>query len=94
MQLIDEMESPRGERFDKPLADLFDMQDEIVARQAGALNDQIFDAEARRASVSNPDSVDLHFQGQAWLDKAVTPDKVAQARTFSTVRSPPSRPCR
>ena len=27
-----------AERFDKPLADLFDMQDEIVARLAGALN--------------------------------------------------------
>jgi hypothetical protein len=26
-----------AERFDKPLADLFDMQDEIVARLAGAL---------------------------------------------------------
>ena len=27
-----------AERFDKPLADLFDMQDEIVARLASALN--------------------------------------------------------
>ena len=27
-----------AERFDKPLADLFDMQDEIVARLANALN--------------------------------------------------------
>jgi hypothetical protein len=27
-----------AERFDKPLADLFDMQDEIVARLAGSLN--------------------------------------------------------
>ena len=30
-----------AERFDKPLADLFDMQDEIVARLAGALNAQL-----------------------------------------------------
>ena len=29
-----------AERFDKPLADLFDMQDEIVARLANALNAQ------------------------------------------------------
>ena len=38
-----------AERFDKPLADLFDMQDEIVARLAGALNTQLVAAEARRA---------------------------------------------
>ena len=38
-----------AERFDKPLADLFDMQDEIVARLAGALNTELIAAEARRA---------------------------------------------
>ena len=38
-----------AERFDKPLADLFDMQDEIVARLASALNAQLAVAEARRA---------------------------------------------
>ena len=32
-----------AERFDKPLADLFDMQDEIVARLAGALNAELVD---------------------------------------------------
>ena len=36
-----------AERFDKPLADLFDMQDEIVARLANALNAQLVAAEAR-----------------------------------------------
>src|SRR5271165_1138324 len=36
-----------AERFDKPLADLFDMQDEIVARLAGALDAQLVSAEAR-----------------------------------------------
>ena len=36
-----------AERFDKPLADLFDMQDEIVARLANALNAQLAAAEAR-----------------------------------------------
>src|SRR5208283_5745623 len=55
-----------AERFDKPLADLFDMQDEIVARLAGALNTQIVAAEARRAEQDpNPDSMDLYFQGLA-----------------------------
>ena len=72
-----------AERFDKPLADLFDMQDEIVARLAGALNAQLAAAEARRAEQApNPDSMDLYFQGLAWLNKGVTPDYVAQARSF------------
>ena len=39
-----------AERFDKPLADLFDMQDEIVARLANALNAELVAAEARRAA--------------------------------------------
>jgi TolB-like protein len=38
-----------AERFEKPVTDLFDMQDEIVARLAGALNTQLVAAEARRA---------------------------------------------
>jgi TolB-like protein/class 3 adenylate cyclase len=51
-----------AERFDKPLADLFDMQDEIVARLANALNAQLVAAEARRAEQApNPDSMDLYF---------------------------------
>jgi TolB-like protein len=72
-----------AERFDKPLADLFDMQDEIVARLANALNAQFIAAEARRAEQApTPDSMDLYFQGLAWLNKGATPDNVAQARSF------------
>ena len=72
-----------AERFDKPLADLFDMQDEIVARLAGALNAQFAAAEARRAEQApNPDSTDLCFQGLAWFYKGLTPDNMAQAESF------------
>jgi TolB-like protein/class 3 adenylate cyclase/Flp pilus assembly protein TadD len=72
-----------AERFDKPLADLFDMQDEIVARLAGALNAQLVAAEARRAEqVPNPDSMDLYFQGLGWFNKGRTPHHIAQARSF------------
>ena len=72
-----------AERFDKPLADLFDMQDEIVARLAGALNAQLAAAEARRAEKApTPNSMDLYFQAMAWLNKGPTPDNVAQARSF------------
>jgi TolB-like protein/class 3 adenylate cyclase len=72
-----------AERFDKPLADLFDMQDEIVARLANALNAQLAAAEARRAEQApHPDSMDLYFQGLAWYNKGASRDNVAQARSF------------
>jgi TolB-like protein/Flp pilus assembly protein TadD len=85
VQLIDATTGSHlwAERFDKPLADLFEMQDQIVARLANALNARLVEAEARRAERSpNPDSVDLYFQGQAWFNKALTPDNVARARSF------------
>jgi adenylate cyclase len=62
-----------ADRFDKPLADLFDMQDEIIARLAAALNTQLAAAEARRAEYSpNPDSLDLYFQGLNCFNRGVT----------------------
>jgi TolB-like protein len=85
VQLIDAETSNHlwAERFDKPLADLFDMQDEIVARLAGALNAQLVAAEARRAEQApNPDSMDLYFQGLAWFNKGITRDNLAQAQSF------------
>jgi TolB-like protein/class 3 adenylate cyclase len=72
-----------AERFDKPLADLFDMQDEIVARLAGALNTELIAAEARRAEQApTPDSADLYFHGLAWFNKGITRDNLAQAQSF------------
>jgi tetratricopeptide (TPR) repeat protein len=72
-----------AERFDKPLADLFDMQDEIVVRLANALNAQLVAAEARRAEQApTPDSMDLYFQGLAWFNRGWTPSNIAQARSF------------
>ena len=45
-----------AERFEKPLADLLDMQDEIVARLANTLNAQLIAAEARRVEQApNPE---------------------------------------
>jgi TolB-like protein/class 3 adenylate cyclase/Flp pilus assembly protein TadD len=85
VQLIDATTGTHlwAERFDKPLANLFDMQDEIVARLANALNARLVEAEARRAERSpDPDSMDLYFQGLAWWNKALTPDNVARARSF------------
>jgi TolB-like protein len=70
-----------ADRFDKPVADLFDMQDEIVARLANALNAEMIAAEARRAENSaNPDATDLNFQGYAWSYRGV--GHMSEARGF------------
>jgi TolB-like protein/Flp pilus assembly protein TadD len=72
-----------ADRFDKPIADLFDMQDEVVSRLANALNAQLIEAEARRAERSlHPDAMDLVFQGWAWHNKGLTPEYMTQARGF------------
>jgi TolB-like protein len=72
-----------AERFDKPLGDLFDMQDEIVARLANQLGTELIAAEARRAQEApNPDSVDLYFQGLASFNQGITLENMAQARGF------------
>ncbi|MFO1115586.1 MAG: adenylate/guanylate cyclase domain-containing protein [Beijerinckiaceae bacterium] len=72
-----------AERFDKPVADLFDMQDEIVARLANALDAELVAAEARRAeSMLRPEAVDLVFQGRAWLNKGLTPDYMSRAQSY------------
>jgi TolB-like protein len=72
-----------ADRFEKPVTDLFDMQDAIVSRLAHALGDQVIVAEARRAERSlHPDAMDLTFQGQAYLYKGSNPEHVNQARGF------------
>jgi TolB-like protein/class 3 adenylate cyclase/Flp pilus assembly protein TadD len=72
-----------AERFEKPIADLYDMQDEIVARLAQALDAQLIMAEARRAERSrNPDAMELVFQGTACLYKGPTSEPLTQARRF------------
>src|SRR5208282_4621263 len=72
-----------AERFDKPLSDLFSMQDEIVASLASQLGAELITNEARRAArAPAPDSMDLYFQGMAWLNKGRNPDDVARARDF------------
>jgi TolB-like protein/Tfp pilus assembly protein PilF len=72
-----------AERFDKPVADLFDMQDEIVARLANQLQAEIIATEARRAErTPNPDSMDLLFQGAATLYRGFSPDMLMKAGGF------------
>jgi TolB-like protein len=70
-----------AERFDKPVADLFDMQDEVVARLANQLGTELVTAEARRAErAPHPNSMDLYFQGMASANRGLTPENLSQAR--------------
>ena len=85
VQLIDAESGKHlwAERFEKPIADLFDMQDEIVSRLAYTLATQLILAAARRAErLVHPDAKDLNFQGVACLHKGWTPEYVTQARGF------------
>jgi TolB-like protein len=72
-----------AERFDKTVADLFDMQDEIVSRLANMLSIQLVAFEARRAErLLHPDARDLYFRGLACIHKGLTNEYLAQARGF------------
>jgi len=72
-----------AERFDKPVADLFDVQDEIVSRLANTLTSQLVEVEAQRAERSpHPDATDLYFQGWAFANKGITPEYMTKARSF------------
>jgi len=72
-----------AERFDKPVADFFDMQDEIVARLANRLGAELVSAEARRSErAPSPDSFDLVLQGLAWANKGPTYENLSRARDY------------
>jgi TolB-like protein/class 3 adenylate cyclase/tetratricopeptide (TPR) repeat protein len=72
-----------AERFEKPITDLFDMQDEIVSRLANTLDAKLIEAEARRAERSlHPDAMEFVFQGRSCWNKGMTAEHMAQARGF------------
>ena len=72
-----------AERFDKPLSNLFSMQDEIVASLASQLGVELITNEARRAErMPAPDSMDLYLQGMAWYNKGRNPADIERARGF------------
>ena len=73
-----------ADRFDKPLADLFDMQDEIVSRLAGALNGELVTAEGQRAErAADPDALNLNFRALALLYRVTTAENAARARELA-----------
>ena len=73
VQLIDAVTANHlwADRFDKPITDLFDMQDEIVSRLANTLNTQLIEAEARRAErLLHPDPL---FSGHRLVQQRDNP---------------------
>jgi adenylate cyclase len=85
VQLIDAQTGAHiwADRFDKPVADLFDMQDEIVARLANTLGHELVRAEAQKsARSSNLDAIDLIMRGWAVLWQPVTKETTASARDY------------
>jgi TolB-like protein/class 3 adenylate cyclase/Flp pilus assembly protein TadD len=72
-----------AERFDRDIADLFEMQDEITGRIALALHYKFTEMGRRHAERSNnPDAVDLIFRGLAALYKPSSKATLAMARGF------------
>jgi adenylate cyclase len=63
------------DRFEEDVADLFKLQDEVVARLARTLQVELVNAEARRSlhdHPRNPDAIDLTMRGLALLNQLPT----------------------
>ena len=61
-----------ADRFDKPAADLFEMQDEIVARLANQLGTELMPPKRGAGNkLPNPNSMDLYFQGMEWFNRGI-----------------------
>ena len=69
-QLIDAQSGAHlwADRFQEDVADLFKLQDQVVARLANALGVELIKAEAERGARSkSPDAIDLNMRGLALL---------------------------
>src|SRR5260221_1628626 len=72
-----------AERFDKSRADLFSMQDEVIARLARMVEIELTAAESRRAARERPndlDSIDLTMRGKAIWNQHLSLDTMRAAR--------------
>jgi adenylate cyclase len=76
-----------ADRFQEDVADLFKLQDDVVARLANALSYELVRAEAEAATRSkNPDSIDLVMRGRGaiihWGQQPPTKDVVVAVRAL------------
>ena len=76
-----------AERFEEDVADLFKLQDQVVARLANALGYELVQAEAEAGAHSkNPDAIDLDMRGWAavnqWMQQPPTKDTLVAVRAW------------
>jgi adenylate cyclase len=72
-----------ADRFQEDVANLFKLQDQVVARLANTLRFELVRAEAEKNTGSkNPDAIDLAMRGRALLWPPFTKDKIDTARTW------------
>ena len=72
-----------ADRFEDDVADLFKLQDEVVARLARTLQIELLNAEAQRSRhdrLQNPDAIDLTMRGLALLNQTLTKASSYEAR--------------
>ena len=72
-----------ADRFQEDVADLFKLQDQVVARLANALGYELVKAEAHKGAQStNPDAVDLTMRGWALVWQQPVKERYLSARDF------------
>jgi len=76
-----------ADRFQEDVADLFKLQDDVVARLANALSHELIRAEAETAARSkSPDSIDLVMRGRGailhWAQQPPTNDDILAVRAL------------
>jgi adenylate cyclase len=76
-----------ADRFQEDVADLFKLQDDVVARLANTLSHELIRAEAEAATRSkNPDSIDLDMRGRVavlqWAQQPPTKDELVAVRAL------------
>jgi adenylate cyclase len=72
-----------ADRFEEDVADLFKLQDQVVARLANSLGYELVKAEAQKSAHStNPDAIDLMMRGWAVLWQQPTKESTASAREY------------
>ena len=72
-----------ADRFEEDVANLFKLQDQVVARLANTLRYELVKAEAEKdARSQNPDAIDLAMRGKAMLWPPFTKDKTDAAHAL------------
>jgi adenylate cyclase len=72
-----------GDRFDKEITDLFELQEAVTGRIAASMNIQLARAESRRSNevrASDPDAIDLQYRAMGLYISGITAEHTLAAR--------------